>query len=107
MESSKATITREALAKTVARSLHLKGTDSYKYIDKIIEIITCSLLEEKIIRIRLFGSFNIRHKRARIGRNPRTKVEAIIHPRKVIQFKVAPTFKKKINNNVLAVKDNE
>ena len=107
MESNKSTITRESLAKIVARSIHLRGADAYKYIDKIIEIIPGALIQSQVVRIRLFGSLNIRHKRARIGRNPMTKVEAIIHPRKVIQFKIAPTFKKKINDNVLLIKGSD
>ena len=105
MNKAKSAITREYLSKKISRSLNIKNGEAYKYIDKIIDTVIQGLMEESTVKIRLFGNFTIRHKKARIGRNPRTKVEAEIKPRKVIQFKIAPTFKKRVNDNILTIKD--
>ena len=96
----KRTITREHLAKSISRVTQIKLIDAYHCVDKIINLTTSALINSTPIKIRLFGSFNIKQKKARIGRNPKTKVEAIIQPRKVVQFKVAANFKNNINANV-------
>ncbi len=105
MDTNKATITRESLSKTLVKSLHINGVDSYKYVESVIAIITKALLNNHKVRIRLFGSLNVKYKKARIGRNPKTQVEAIIHSRKVVQFKIATTFKQKIRDNSLMIKE--
>ena len=75
---------------------------SENLIDDFIQIIIQSFLKEKKIKLSRFGTFEIRHKRSRIGRNPKTKESKEISSRKVLLFKPSKEFKKLVNS-----KDNE
>ena len=68
-------------------------------LDEIFSIIIDSLIENKKVKIAKFGSFSIRRKKQRIGRNPKTKETTIISERNVILFKPSKEFKKYINSN--------
>ena len=57
-----------------------------------LEEIVGALLREEPVRLRAFGAFQVRSKRERIGRNPRTGVEAKIDARRVLTFKPSPTL---------------
>ena len=57
-----------------------------------LEEIVAALLREDPVRLRAFGAFQVRSKRERIGRNPRTGVEAKIDARRVLTFKPSPTL---------------
>ena len=61
------------------------------------EIVEC-LLGGEPVRLRAFGAFSVRAKRERIGRNPRTGVEARIVARRVLTFKASPTLTARINH---------
>ncbi len=68
-------------------------------LDEIFSIIIDSLIENKKVKIAKFGTFSIRRKKQRIGRNPKTKETTIISERNVILFKPSKEFKKYINSN--------
>jgi integration host factor subunit alpha len=99
----KNTITREHLAKAIRRHTGINITITAEMVDHIIDIMTSSILETNQLKIRLFGSFSTRTKSARIGRNPKTMIEAAIPARKVVKFKAAPTLKKMINDNIQSI----
>ena len=61
------------------------------------EVVEC-LLRGESVRLRAFGAFSVRAKRERIGRNPRTGVEARIVARRVLTFKASPTLTARINH---------
>ena len=67
-------------------------------LEDIFEVLLESLKNDGKVKISNFGTFILRHKKSRIGRNPKTKKEAIISERNVILFKPSKYFKKKINN---------
>ncbi len=67
-------------------------------LEDLFEIILYSLKEKGKVKISNFGTFILRHKKSRIGRNPKTKKETIISERNVILFKPSKFFKNKINN---------
>ena len=67
-------------------------------IEDIFEILLKSLKEKGKVKISNFGTFTLRHKRSRVGRNPKTKKEAIISERNVVLFKPSKFLKNKINN---------
>ena len=67
-------------------------------IEDIFEVILESLMSEGKVKISNFGTFILRHKKSRIGRNPKTKKEAVISERNVIIFKPSKYLKDKINN---------
>ena len=66
--------------------------------EDIFEILLKSLKEKGKVKISNFGTFTLRHKKSRIGRNPKTKKEAIISERNVVLFKPSKFLKNKINN---------
>tara|TARA_Y100000590_G_C15270404_1_gene844816 strand:- start:192 stop:440 length:249 start_codon:yes stop_codon:yes gene_type:complete len=67
-------------------------------LEDMFEILLESLKEKGKVKISNFGTFILRHKKSRIGRNPKTKKEAVISERNVILFKPSKFLKNKINN---------
>ena len=67
--------------------------------DDLFDIILQNLIKYKKVKISNFGTFVVRHKNQRIGRNPRTKKEYIIKERNVILFKPSKEFKAFLNKN--------
>ena len=68
-------------------------------LEDIFELILNNLIEHKKLKIAKFGTFELRKKKQRIGRNPKTKESKIISARNVILFKPSKEFKKFINKN--------
>tara|TARA_Y100000816_G_C25953515_1_gene497478 strand:- start:532 stop:828 length:297 start_codon:yes stop_codon:yes gene_type:complete len=68
-------------------------------LEDIFEIILKNIILNKKVKIAKFGTFSLRKKNERIGRNPKTKEKKIISERNVILFKPSKEFKKYINNN--------
>ena len=68
-------------------------------LEDIFEIILKNIIDNKKVKIAKFGTFSLRKKKQRIGRNPKTKESKIIYERNVILFKASKDFKKYINNN--------
>jgi len=79
-------ITRENLATQLSEEFGIAYTIAYKKIDLILNIWSNSIINSDV-NISSLGSFKIKHKNSRPGRNPKTKEEHIIKPRKVISFK--------------------
>ena len=71
---------------------------SSTFIDTFFENIFIEVKKNSKIKISSFGTFKILNKKERIGRNPKTKEEAIISSRKVLKFTPSSLFKKKIND---------
>jgi integration host factor subunit alpha len=102
--SKQNTVTREYLARTIKAEVGLTSGQSAKIIDDIINTIIGNICKKVDIKIRLFGTFTSKSKKERLGRNPRTMAETIIPARQVVKFKVAPTLKKRINENIESIK---
>ena len=68
-------------------------------IEDFIELIIDNLIKNKKVKISNFGTFFLKRKKSRIGRNPKTKETKIITERNVITFKVSKEFKNYINSN--------
>ena len=90
--------------KDIVNSIYMQLGFSKKLIENIVEdifeILLKSLKEKGKVKISNFGTFILRHKKSRIGRNPKTKKEAVITERNVILFKPSKFLKNKINKNV-------
>tara|TARA_Y100000590_G_scaffold273383_1_gene306991 strand:- start:1186 stop:1479 length:294 start_codon:yes stop_codon:yes gene_type:complete len=88
--------------KEIINSIYMQLGYSKKLIENILEdmfdIILQSLKDKGKVKISNFGTFILRYKKSRIGRNPKTKKEAVISERNVILFKPAKFLKNKINN---------
>jgi len=78
--------TRETIAKQISIEFGLAYSTVYKKIDKILEIWSNEMITYDL-SISNIGSFKIKNKNERIGRNPKTQEEHLIKPRKVISFK--------------------
>ena len=79
-------------------------TETPRAIEAVMTVETlCEALERgEPVKPRSFGSFNIRSKRGRVGRNPRTGVEAPITPRRVVTFKPSPVLVARVNGETIA-----
>lgn len=90
------TITRADVAETIYEEIGLSRKDSTDILDMILDEIVKELSNGNDVKLSSFGTFSLRQKE-RSGRNPKTGVEAIISPRKVISFKPSQTMRKTIN----------
>jgi len=90
--------------KDIVNSIYMQLGFSKKICESLLEdffsIILKNLIEHKKVKIAKFGTFILRKKSSRIGRNPKTKKEAIISERNVILFKPSKEFKSTINNTI-------
>ncbi len=91
------TITRADVAETIYEEIGLSRKDSNDILDMILDEIVQDLSNGNDVKLSSFGTFSLRDKKARSGRNPKTGVEAIISSRRVISFKPSQTMRKMIN----------
>ncbi len=90
-------ITRQYLSDLVYKELGISKVEASNFIDDIFEFISLQLEKKNKVKIANFGSFNIRYKNERIGRNPKTKEKKVISSRVVVTFKPSKILKNKIN----------
>ena len=91
-------ITRDDIAEFINNEFGLTKKDCNNLVNDIIEEIIEGLSKHNIVKIHNFGTFKIRRKNARIGRNPKTKEEVMIAPRNVISFLPSKHILKKLND---------
>ncbi|WP_017930416.1 integration host factor subunit alpha [Robiginitomaculum antarcticum] len=91
------TVTRADLTDAVYRELGLSRTESAHLVESIIEHIISALLREENVKIAGFGTFMLRDKSERIGRNPKTGNEVPITSRRVLVFKPSLVLKDRVN----------
>ena len=92
-------ITREDISEYINSEFGLSKYDCNNIVNEIIEQIISGLIDDNVVKIHNFGTFKLRQKNQRIGRNPKTKVEVMILPRKVISFIPSKHLLNKINKN--------
>ncbi len=92
------TLTRIDLAKKINENLGIPASESLKVVDKVVDEVINSIIKDEELKISGFGTFKVRKKVARIGRNPKTKEEKIISARKVAVFKPSKLLTNSINN---------
>jgi len=91
------TTTRQSLTDLVYKELGISRAVASNFIDDIFDLISFELEKKNKVKIANFGTFNIREKKQRIGRNPKTKEDKVISGRTVITFKPSKILKNKIN----------
>jgi len=84
---STGTVTRADLAEAVYREIGLSRTESAQLVEAVIDNITDALLRGETVKLAGFGTFSLRDKKMRMGRNPKTGEEVPITPRRVLVFK--------------------
>ena len=91
-------ITRDDIADFINNEFGLTKKDCNNLVNDIIEEIINGLNEHKIVKIHNFGTFKLKRKQSRLGRNPKTKEEVMIAPRNVISFLPSRHILKKLND---------
>ena len=91
-------LTKKDLVNQVYMQVGFSKQISERLIEEFFSLIELNLKKEKKIKISKFGTFSIRLKKSRIGRNPKTKEEKKISKRNVVLFKPAKEFKEYINS---------
>ncbi len=91
------TITRADLSEAVYQRLGLSRTESAELVELVLKEICDCLERGETVKLSSFGSFVVREKTERIGRNPKTGVEVPITPRRVMVFKASNVLKARIN----------
>lgn len=94
---SERTITRADLAEAVYEQVGLSRNESADLVRSVFLLIANELIKGETVKISSFGSFSVRQKAQRIGRNPKTGVEVPITPRKVLVFRASHVLKDTIN----------
>lgn len=94
---SSQTITRADLADAVYEQVGLSRNESSELVEAILDEMSEALAQGDSVKISSFGSFSIREKGERIGRNPKTGIEVPITPRKVLVFRASHVLKDRIN----------
>ena len=90
-------ITRDHIADYIYDEFGLTKKDCNDLVNDIIEEIISGLNNDQIVKIHNFGTFKLKNKKARIGRNPKTKENIMIAPRKVISFTASKHILENIN----------
>lgn len=96
MMRSIGTLTRADLADTINRKLGLSRSESLDLVEGILTKMCEALVEGENVKISGFGSFVLRDKKERVGRNPKTGVEVPITPRRVMTFRASQLLKERI-----------
>lgn len=94
--SEAGTLTRADLAEALHREVGLSRADSAKQVEQILESMCAALSRGENVKISGFGTFVLRDKGERIGRNPKTGVEVPIAPRRVLTFRASQTMRDRI-----------
>jgi len=91
------TLTRADLSESVHRQVGLSRTESADLVKLILDTMTDSIVGGDSIKLSSFGTFLVRHKTGRVGRNPKTGQEVPITPRRVLVFRPSQVMKNVIN----------
>ena len=90
-------VTRVDLYDAVYQKVGLSRSESLAMVELVLKEITDSLEKGETVKLSSFGSFIVRKKKQRIGRNPKTGIEATISPRRIVVFKPSAILKQQIN----------
>lgn len=94
------TVTRAQLSEAVHKEVGLSRSDSAQLVESVLDEVCNELVNGKVVKISSFGSFSVRGKGGRIGRNPKTGEEVPIAPRRVLVFRPSHVLKEIINSAV-------
>ena len=90
-------LTKKDLVNLIYMQIGFSKHVSENLIDDFFQFILDNLIKEKILKLSKFGTFSVRQKKSRIGRNPKTKENKVISERKVVLFKPSKEFKEFVN----------
>ena len=91
-------LTKKDLVNVIYMQVGFSKQITENLVEEFFSIIASNLCEKRSVKISKFGTFLVRSKSSRIGRNPKTKKEAVISERNVVLFKPSKFLRNKINN---------
>lgn len=95
---SNKTLTRMDLTEAVFREVGLSRNESSALVDAVLQHVSDALVRGEQVKISSFGTFSLRDKNARVGRNPKTGEEVPISPRRVLTFRPSQLMKERVVN---------
>ncbi|MGD9293501.1 MAG: integration host factor subunit alpha [Roseobacter sp.] len=90
------TLTRMDLSEAVFREVGLSRNESAQLVESVLDHLSDALVRGEQVKISSFGTFSVRDKSARIGRNPKTGEEVPINPRRVLTFRPSHLMKERV-----------
>ena len=90
------TVTRADLSEALHQEVGLSRQECSGLVERVLDLIVETLEKGETVKLSGFGVFQVRSKRARMGRNPKTGEPAAIHPRRVISFRASQIMKSKV-----------
>lgn len=94
------TITRADLSEAVYQEVGLSRNESSLLVETVLEEISLALIANDTVKLSSFGTFAVRQKNERVGRNPKTGEEVPIKPRRVLVFRASHVLKDRINQKI-------
>jgi integration host factor subunit alpha len=91
------TLTRADLAEAINRKLGFSRSDSLNLVEEVLDLMSGALATGENVKISGFGTFLLRDKNERVGRNPKTGVEVPITPRRVLTFRASQVLKDRVS----------
>src|SRR3954454_12558448 len=101
------TVTRAQLAETIYAQVGLSRNDSAALLETVLERMCQALEAGESVKVSGFGTFSVRQKGRRIGRNPKTGIEVPILPRRVLVFRPSHVLKARVNGTTAEPGDDE
>ncbi len=98
--SSNKTLTRADLSASIYKEVGFSLSEATAVVDSVIDEIIEGLASGETVKLSSFGTFGLRKKKERIGRNPKTGVEVPITPRTVLSFNASNILKKSVNDTL-------
>ena len=92
-------LTKKDIVNAIYMQIGYSKKISETLLEEFFEILLFNLIKYKQVKLSKFGTFSLKYKKERIGRNPKTKEVAIIEARKIISFKASKELKNSINRN--------
>lgn len=92
------TLTKADLVKNIHVKTGIPRKEITNVVGDLMDVITDELKQNNQVKISSFGTFSVRQKSERIGRNPKTKQQAVISARRVVSFRVSKQLKNKVEN---------
>jgi len=97
---SERTLTRADLSEAVYEELGLSRQESASLVESMLDLVGDELAKGETVKLSSFGSFAVRDKGQRLGRNPKTGEEVMIEPRRVLVFKPSQVLKDRVDRRV-------
>jgi len=94
------TVTRADLTEAVYQEVGLSRNESAQLVESVLDLVSGTLAKGEPVKISSFGTFSVRDKAQRIGRNPKTGEEVPILPRRVLVFRASHVLKNRINDSL-------